>query len=537
MTTNRCAAVIVPVALVTAQFLGAVGSTAEAQVPIPSQGGFVTGEVLIKYAPQTNRAAVDSMRATYGLTMMEYIPGINVYRMRLPPGMGADDMIATCRLDARCEYVEPNYVGQGGDVVTPNDPFFPLQWHLDNVGQTSGQFDADVDAVEGWQIASGSNSVVVAILDSGIDFAHPEFQGRILAGYDFVNGDDDPQADHPHGVLVAGILGANANNDFGVAGVDHFASLLPIKVLDAQNSGTTSALAQGLIFAAGAHVINMSLINYPLSETLLAALQYARDAGSVLVACAGNGGIGSADQSGPGASPFTISVGATDHNDARASFSGTGMALDVVAPGLNVMTVSPGGSNTAAIFSGCSAATPVVSGLASILLSVNPQLTADDIQRVLEETADDLIGNEGGPGWDESFGHGRVNLNAALESIAPRERVVAIDIRPAGQANRINPNSVNMVRVAILSADGFDAEAVSGDSVRFGPTGTEAAPLRVVVTDVDLDGDMDMVLRFSIPATGIQCGQTSAILRGEMSNGSPIQGSDAIRTVGCRSPR
>ena len=318
--------------------------------------------------------------------------------------------------------------------MVPNDTFFPSQWYLDNVGQTSGQFDADIDAVEGWQIASGSSAVVVAILDSGIDFAHPEFQGRLVAGYDFVDEDNDPQADHPHGVFVAGILAANADNDFGVAGVDHFASLMPIKVLDAQGFGTTLDLAEGLVFAARAHVINMSLINYPLSFTLLAALQYARDAGSVLVACAGNGGIGNANLSGPGASPLTISVGATDHNDARASFSGTGTALDVVAPGLSITTVSSGLSNSRVLFSGCSAATPIVSGIASILLSVNPRLTHDDVQTVLEETADDLIGNEGGPGRDDSFGHGRVNLNTALESLeSPRDQYFEIVSRSSGE--------------------------------------------------------------------------------------------------------
>jgi thermitase len=292
--------------------------------------------------------------------------------------MSAEQMVAACTFDTRCEYAEPNYIGQGGDVLTPDDPFFPAQWHLDNVGQTSGLVDADIDAVEGWQIASGSSSVVVAIRDTGIDFAHPEFLGRILPGYDFVNEDDDPAADHPHGVLVAGLLAANANNGLGVAGVDHAASILPVKVLNAQNAGTVSDLAEGLVFAAGAHVINMSLINYPLSATLLAALQYARDAGSVLMACAGNGGIGDADRSGPGASPLTISVGATNHNDARASFSGTGSALDVVAPGQNVVTVAPGGLNSAA-FSGCSAATPIASGLASVLLSVKPHLTPDEV--------------------------------------------------------------------------------------------------------------------------------------------------------------
>jgi subtilisin family serine protease len=533
MRINSLAAACFLAVLVIAQCLGAARSVAEAQVVVDTPGAFVPGEVLVKYAPGISRTDLDSMRARFGMTMLELIPGIDVYRMRLPPGMSANAMIANCTLDARCQYVEPNYLGGGGDVI-PDDPHFPVQWHHHNEGQTSGVFDADIDAVEGWQIASGRSSVVVAVLDTGIDFAHPEFQGRVLPGYDFVNQDDDPQADHPHGVLVAGILAANAGNGFGVAGVDHGASLLPIKVLDSRNVGTTSALAQGLIYAAGAHVINMSLINYPLSQTLLSALQFARDAGSVLIACAGNGGIGNADQSGPGASPLTISVGATDHTDARAPFSATGVALDVVAPGLGVATVSPDGSDAAANFNGCSAATPIASGIASILLSVDPRLTHDDVQTVLQESADDLAGGEDAQEWDEFFGHGRVNLNAALESIVPGERVVPIDIRPYGPLNQIDPGSPKSVPVAILSADAFDAGAVLVSSVRFGPTGTEAEAVRDVVGDVDSNGTPDMILHFSIPATGIQCGDTWAILRGRMSDGTLIQGFDVIRTVGCR---
>jgi thermitase len=524
--------VTVAVILVNAQCLVAA-SMAEAQALAGEAGGFVSGEVLVKYAPRASRADVDSMRATYGMTMVEHIPGIDVYRMRLRPGMNASDMLANCAQDARCQFVEPNYLGRGGD-ITPDDPGFPSQWHLHNVGQTGGAFDADIDAVEGWQISAGSSLVVVAILDTGIDFAHPELQGRILPGYDFVNEDDDPQADHPHGVFVAGLLAANSNNGLGVAGVDHAASLLPVKVLNSQNVGTTAALARGLIYAAGADVINMSLINFPLSATLLSALQYARDAGSVLVACAGNDGVGDADRSGPGASPLAISVGVTDHADRRASFSGTGMALDVVAPGVSLATVAADGSDAVATFSGCSAATPIVAGIASILRSVNPDLTPDDVQRVLEGTADDLTGSDGAPEWDEFYGHGRVNLRNALEAIVSGERVVPIDIRPSGSSNRIDPGSPKGVPVAILSAAGFDAEAVWVPSVRFGATGTEAEPLDAVVSDADADGDLDVILRFSIPATGIQCGHTSALLRGQLSDGSVIQGADVIRTIGCR---
>lgn len=215
---------------------------------------------------------------------------------------------------------------------------------------------------------------------------------------------------------MAGILGANSDNGFSVSGVDRRVKILPVKVLDAQNFGTTSALVNGLIFAAnqGARVINMSLVNYPTtSATLNAALQFARDAGAILIAAAGNGSIGGADFSGPGASPLTISVGATDHNDARAFFSGTGKALNVVAPGLDVATVFPDGAQDTDIsFSGTSVATPIVSGITTLLLSLNPSLTHEAVLDILARSADDLVGppSEDTPGRDDFFGHGRVNM-------------------------------------------------------------------------------------------------------------------------------
>jgi subtilisin family serine protease len=169
----------------------------------------------------------------------------------------------------------------------------------------------------------------------------------------------------------------------------------------------------------------MSLINYPTgSSTINNALQAARDAGAILIACAGNGGIGNADVSGPGASPLTIAVGATTSTDARASFSGTGTALDLVAPGSSVRTVTyNSAADTSASFTGCSAATPVAAGVATLLLSVNPFLSHDDVASILTSTADDLVGAvlEDTPGRDDYMGHGRLNMNAALASVSPPE--------------------------------------------------------------------------------------------------------------------
>jgi thermitase len=382
-----------------------------------AQSRVMPSEILVKFKAGVSGDEIAASHAQYRVTVIEYLEALQLYRLRIPPDRSIDDMLELYRTDDRVEYAEPNYMGRGGDFV-PDDTFFPLQWYLNNTGQSAGRPGADIKAVDGWQVTEGNSSVIVAVLDTGIDFASPEFAGRILPGFDFVNNDDDPSADNPHGVEVAGILAAASNNHFGIAGIAPRVSLLPVKVLNAANLGATTTLAQGLIFAAdhGARVISMSLINYPTNSAVLnSALQYARDAGAVLVACAGNGGLGNADVSGPGASPLTISVGATDRSDLRAAFSGTGAALDVVAPGVLLPTIN-GPTESVVTFSGCSAATPVVAGIAALLVSLDPTLTHDDVQQILQDTADDLVGAaaEDTPGRDDFFGYGRVNMNRAI---------------------------------------------------------------------------------------------------------------------------
>jgi cysteine-rich repeat protein len=246
-------------------------------------------------------------------------------------------------------------------------------------------------------------------------------------------------------------------------------------------------LAQGLVFAAnqGADVINMSLIDYPPGgKTIPNALQFARDAGSILIACAGNFGIGDADFSVPGKSPLTISVGATNSFDFRADFSGTGSALDVVAPGVDVVTVDPffyGDSLN--FFTGCSAATPVVSGIASLLLSINPLLTHDQVLEILTQTADDLVGlpSEDTPGRDDFMGHGRVNMNQALglvESMALCGNGSLDDGEECDDGNVIAGDDCSPICQ-------FEGEDTDGDGV---PDEEDACPNSVLDPTVVIDG-------------------------------------------------
>ena len=394
---------------------------------------FVPGEVLVKARASVAYQDARQVHALNGCVSTARIEQSGVERLKISNGQPVEAMVALYSADARFEYAEPNYIGQGG-AFTPDDTNFDLQWHLQNTGSGgTATVGADIGAVEAWEISRGSNAIRVAVLDTGIDSDHPEFAGRIEPGFDFVNGDADPEDDHSHGTWVTGLLAANADNAFGVAGVDHFVKIVPVKILSSLNLGTSFALAQGLEFAKDrAEVISMSLVRYPVESVVIKdALQSARDAGAILISCAGNEGIGAADLWLPSASPLTISVGATLWDDSRASFSGTGAALDLVAPGLAVETVIyNSGEDSSSTFNGCSASTPIVAGAATLLLSQDPSLTHDEIAVLLMTTADDQVGApaEDTPGRDDFMGHGRLNIAAAFAALSAMSPLPAVSI-------------------------------------------------------------------------------------------------------------
>jgi hypothetical protein len=219
---------------------------------------------------------------------------------------------------------------------------------------------------------------------------------------------------------------------------------MPVKVLDANNNGAVSWLVDGIVFAYtnGAKVLSMSLINYPAAPAIREALGDSRAAGSINVACAGNGGIGNANQSWPGASNRSISIGATNFDDWRASYSGTGSALDFVAPGDDVVTIEPHTtSDSWWFFNGCSSATPVAAGIVSILVGVEPSLVQSQVIDLLIAGAEDQVGDpaEDTPGYDEFMGWGRLNLKASLDALLAATAVPP-DLLARGFAVEIFPN-------------------------------------------------------------------------------------------------
>jgi thermitase len=291
------------------------------------------------------------------------------------------------------EYAEPNTTLHASYV--PNDPDY----------KTKQYAPQKVSAEQAWDTTQSSSNVKIAVIDTGVDYNHPDLSGKVIKGADFVDDDNDPIDENEHGTHVAGIAAANTNNGVGIAGLAPKASILAVRVLDADGSGSLDDVAQGIRYAAdqGAQVINLSLGGSIGSQTLQDAVNYAWNKGSVVVAAAGNSGV--ALPSYPAYYSNAIAVAATDQNDQKASFSNFGTWVDIAAPGVDIYSTTP--NNQYASFSGTSMASPVVAGVAGLLAAQGKN--ASQIRAALEDTADPVTGT------GTLFQNGRVNAAKAVQ--------------------------------------------------------------------------------------------------------------------------
>jgi thermitase len=341
-----------------------------------------------------------------------------------------------------------DFSGIGFGCIIPNDPHFSKQWGFHNTGQAGGKIDADIDAPEAWDIQMGNLNIVVAIIDSGIDYNHQDLRTRIwindgedingngvvepsdfngidddgngfiddIRGWDFVNNDNDPMDDHTisHGTHCAGIAGANTFNNVGVAGTLWACEIMAIKAMKSNNQIAWKDAGPALVYAAdmGADVISMSWSGSSDNTTLKDACDYAYASGCVLVAAMGNHGTSSPYI--PAKYTTTIAVGATDRNDTRWSSSAYGSHINVVAPGVDIYSTIR--NNLYGYLSGTSMATPMVAGLAGLLIAQDPTRTNVQIKSIICMTSEDEIGNpsQDKPGFDDYYGNGRINAYNAL---------------------------------------------------------------------------------------------------------------------------
>lgn len=325
-----------------------------------------------------------------------------------------------------------------------------LDWGVDDVDaeQVWGGAENAADVIPGNVAGQG---VKVAILDTGIDYTHPDLDGVYAGGYDFVANDADPKDENGHGTHCAGIVAAE-DNGIGVIGTAPKASIYAVRVLDAQGSGTISDIVAGIDWAIDNNmdIISMSLGASSGDSSLEAAINRAYNAGVVVVAASGNDGREGISY--PARYTNAIAVGAIDSNHQLASFSNYGPEQDVVAPGVNIYSTMPtysvtltswwyGYSNNYDQMSGTSMATPMVAGVCALILSANPNLSPAEVRNILESTATDL----GSVGWDKYYGYGEVDALAAVNEAGGGG--TPPDTEPPAQVTGLSASAVSATEI------------------------------------------------------------------------------------------
>ncbi len=355
--------------------------------PAPADS-YRPGQVVVKMKDGYSTQAVSDMQRIQSISGMA---GTGVYATQ--KGESVQDAVQRLQQTPGVEIAEPNYIYRA--LATTNDPMMNQVWGHSKVG-----------AQAAWDQSQGSD-VLVAVVDTGVNYNHPDLQGRIIKGPDLANNDSDPMDDQGHGTHVAGTIAATANNSQGIAGIAYNSKVLAIKVLGGDGSGDTSKIANGILKAAemGAKVINLSLGGPQSSSVLKSAVDKATQQGALVVVASGN--ENTQNPSYPAAYPNALSVGSTTTSDSRSSFSNYGSTVDIAAPGSDILSTT---EKTYKKLSGTSMASPHVAAGAAVLLGKNPGLTNTQLREILSTSGDAATG----------FGNSavkRMNLVKALAAV------------------------------------------------------------------------------------------------------------------------
>lgn len=372
-------------------FLVGAALVPPAQALVDTAERWNPGRVLVQPKPGVAESSFHNLVGVAGGVQVGRIAAINVREISVPP-QAVEAVARALARNPSIKFAEPDYRMELAYTV-PNDPQYGDAWHLPKI-----------DAPPAWTL-SRADGVIVAVLDTGIDADHPEFLGKLVPGWNSVSQNDDISDIHGHGTLVSGTIGAATDNGIGIAAVGWNAMIMPVRVSDRTDGAAyTSDMARGLTWAAdqGAHIANMSYMSWR-HLTVQNAAQYMRSLGGLVFGAAGNNGT----DAGFAPTPHVVVVASTTSNDDRSGFSNFGSYVDLAAPGSGILTTARGGGY--GTVSGTSFAAPIAAATGALIRAANDQLTPDQIEQVLFDSAVDL----GDEGWDPYFGWGRVDAGAA----------------------------------------------------------------------------------------------------------------------------
>lgn len=430
----------------------------ELSVPSQKKASFVQGEVLVTLKKGISRESRESLSVEANVEVIDGVPQLGVYLFKSKRGESTEDLVERLTGHPNVEHVGPNVYFHL--MMVPNDPQFGSLWGLNNTGQSGGTSDADIDAPEAWDSQFGNSSTIVAVIDSGVDYTHPDLERNIWTnpgeipgngidddgngfiddsrGWNFTApglGNNDTFDDLGHGTHVSGIIAAVGNNAVGTVGVAWQSKILPIKIFASGTTTTPMMIIKAITYAAdmGAKVINNSYgcegfgCFVPEIEN---AVGYAYSKGALFVAAAGNSGADNDTvESYPCSSKHfnVICVGASNRNDqlwsdSLGSSNYGAKTVHLIAPGANILSTVPRGTcedcdpSGYKEISGTSQATPFVSGTAALILASSPALPVDQVKSAILHGVDQV------PAFacNTSTG-GRLNAFKALQSLGLAE--------------------------------------------------------------------------------------------------------------------